>query len=116
MYKLNYDMQGKVSSIQLGNMSIPLAEGNTDYQQFLEWNAQQETPLDLASTITPPGPSWDDIRTQRNLLMAACDWTQLPDAVLTFDRRQLWQDYRQALRDIPQSFSTPDAVIWPEKP
>jgi len=50
MYKLNY-FQGKVSSIQLGNMSIPLAEGNTDFQAFLEWNAQQATPLDLNSTI-----------------------------------------------------------------
>jgi hypothetical protein len=64
----------------------------------------------------PPALTWDDIRTQRNTLMAACDWTQLPDAVLTFTERQLWQDYRQALRDIPQIYATPDAVIWPEKP
>lgn len=57
MYKLNYDTQtGKVSSIQKDNMSIPLAEGNADYQQFLEWNAQQETPLDLTSTITVEPP------------------------------------------------------------
>lgn len=62
----------------------------------------------------PPEKTWDDIRTQRNSLMASCDWTQLPDAVLTFTERQLWQDYRQLLRDIPQSFTTPDAVIWPE--
>jgi len=64
----------------------------------------------------PPVLTWDDIRVQRNTLMTDCDWTQLNDAVLTFTVRQLWQDYRQALRDIPQSFTTPDAVVWPEKP
>ena len=64
----------------------------------------------------PPAKTWDDIRVERNTLMSACDWTQLPDAVLTFDRRQDWQDYRQALRDIPQIYATPDVVIWPAKP
>lgn len=115
-YLLYYDQTGKVSSIQKDNMSIPVAEDNTDYQAFLKWNAQQETPLDLTSTITPPGPSWDDIRTQRNSLMAACDWTQLPDAVLTFSERQLWQNYRQALRDIPQNYTNPDLVLFPVQP
>ena len=62
MYKLNYDPQtGKVSSIQNGNMSIPLCPDNTDYQQFLIWNKAQKTPLDLKSTIAPvvPEPARD---------------------------------------------------------
>ncbi len=64
----------------------------------------------------PPEKTWDDIRTQRNALILACDWTQANDAVLTFTERAAWQDYRQALRDIPQVYATPEAVIWPEKP
>lgn len=60
MYELNYsDRTGKVSSIQCGNMSIPLCEANTDYQDFLKWNSEQNTPLDLKSTIPviPPKPA-----------------------------------------------------------
>ena len=53
MYKLNFNtLIGKVSSIQFNeNTSIPVAEGNTDYQQFLEWNKTADKPLDLKSTI-----------------------------------------------------------------
>ena len=64
MYKLRYDMNtGKVTSITRlsDGASIPLCEGNTDYQEFLKWNKAQETPLDLNSTIPviPPEPARD---------------------------------------------------------
>ena len=55
MYTLNYDFNtGKVSSIQKDNMSIPIAEGNSDFRKFLIWNAEQATPLDLNSTQAIP--------------------------------------------------------------
>jgi hypothetical protein len=49
MYQLNYGFDGKVSGIKRtkDSASIPLAVGNTDYQDFLIWNTEQETPLDL---------------------------------------------------------------------
>ena len=53
MYKLNYGENNKVSSIQKGNMSIPLCEDNLDYQDFLEWNKEQKIPLDLNSVYEP---------------------------------------------------------------
>lgn len=52
MYSLTYNrINGTVSGIKRlsDGASIPLAEGNTDYQEFLEWNAQQAVPLDLNS-------------------------------------------------------------------
>lgn len=52
MYQLIYShIDGTVSGIKRlsDGASIPLAEGNTDYQEFLEWNAQQAVPLDLSS-------------------------------------------------------------------
>jgi len=58
-YELNYNQQtGQVNVIiQLpSNANIPLCEANTDYQDFLKWNAEQETPLDLKSTITVTPP------------------------------------------------------------
>jgi len=64
MYKLSYDaMTGKVSCIirLSDNASIPLCEGNSDFQDFLKWNSKQPTPLDLNSTIPviPPEPVRD---------------------------------------------------------
>jgi hypothetical protein len=32
------------------------------------------------------------------------------------DERVAWQEYRQALRDIPQTFESADDVIFPEVP
>ena len=51
MYQLIYSHNdGKVSGIKRSDgASIPLAEGNTDYQAFLVWNAEQAVPLDLNS-------------------------------------------------------------------
>jgi hypothetical protein len=52
MYQLIYSHQdGTVSSIKRNSdgASIPLAEGNMDYQAFLVWNAEQAVPLDLNS-------------------------------------------------------------------
>jgi hypothetical protein len=57
VYKLNYDkLTGKVSSIQNGNMSIPIAEDNTDFQAFLLWNEQQAIPLDWHTPIAVEPP------------------------------------------------------------
>jgi len=53
MYTLIYSSDGKVGSIQKGNMSIPICEENMDYHDFLLWNSKQEIPLDLDSTIEP---------------------------------------------------------------
>jgi hypothetical protein len=59
---------------------------------------------------------WDSIRDERVRLLTACDWTQLADAPLTDTERVTWQQYRQALRDLPQTYPNPDDVVFPEKP
>ena len=53
-----------------------------------------------------------ELRTLRNVLLTATDWTQLPDAPV---EREAWATYRQQLRDLPQDPAWPD-VIWPEAP
>jgi len=74
------------------------------------WNGEQFSP-------PPPLPAtWDEIRAERDRLLAASDWTQVADAPLTAEKKQAWVVYRQALRDIPQDFPTPDDVVWPEAP
>jgi hypothetical protein len=75
------------------------------------------TYVDGAFVPAPLPPlTWDDIRLQRDSLLGASDWTQVADAPLTAADRQAWADYRQALRDVPQDFDSPDDVVWPEAP
>lgn len=59
---------------------------------------------------------WNAIKVQRNILLSESDWTQMADAPLTIGEKLLWSEYRQALRDIPQTFANPEDVIFPEKP
>jgi hypothetical protein len=45
------------------------------------------------------------IRMVRNSLLQQCDWTQLPDSPLTEAKRVEWATYRQALRDITETYA-----------
>ena len=55
---------------------------------------------------------WAVIRAERNALLAACDWTQLPDAPV--DSAE-WATHRQALRDITTQ-ADPFNIEWPVEP
>lgn len=47
----------------------------------------------------------DILRSIRNNLLQQCDWTQLPDSPLTDAKRAEWATYRQALRDITETYA-----------
>ena len=55
-----------------------------------------------------------ELRAVRNEKLAETDWTQSRDVTLTNDAA--WQTYRQALRDITNTYTSLDDVVWPEKP
>ena len=55
-----------------------------------------------------------NLRTERNRLIALTDWTQMED--IPQSTRDAWKTYRQALRDITETYTTLDTVVWPEKP
>lgn len=59
---------------------------------------------------------WGDIREHRDRLIQETDWTQTIDCPLSDDKKAEFSVYRKALRDIPQTYSDPDSVVWPEKP
>ena len=50
------------------------------------------------------------VRSERNNLLAASDWTQLEDSPVS---KTAWANYRQKLRDIPQQKGFPKDVVWP---
>ena len=55
-----------------------------------------------------------ELRHKRERLLAAFDWTQLPDVPL--ETKEAWATYRQALRDITEQPCYPLDVVWPEPP
>jgi hypothetical protein len=54
-----------------------------------------------------------EVRQQRNELLSACDWTQLPDSPAD---HEAWAAYRQELRDVTAQEGFPWDVTWPEAP
>lgn len=54
----------------------------------------------------------NEVRMVRNQKLAETDWWVLPDRTAT----QAQLDYRQALRDITDTYSSLDTVVWPTKP
>lgn len=55
----------------------------------------------------------DAARSERDRLLAACDWTQVSDAPVN---ASAWATYRQALRDVPGQVGFPEVIVWPEVP
>ena len=58
------------------------------------------------------------LRARRNRLLDESDWTQMIDNDLSDEAIWRWREYRQALRDLPQSLSPDniDAADWPIPP
>ena len=52
------------------------------------------------------------LRVERNRLLSETDWWASADLTMT----QAQIDYRQALRDITNTYTSLDDVVWPEKP
>jgi hypothetical protein len=71
---------------------------------------------DAAKVAAKTAQAWQELRARRNALLATSDWTQLQDARLSLEKKQAWVDYRQALRDLPETVTDPMAVVWPLAP
>ncbi len=49
MYDLKYDTNGIPVCVVKDGLTIPFDEENIDFKEFLEWNKQQEIPIDTQS-------------------------------------------------------------------
>lgn len=58
----------------------------------------------------------DTARIERNRLLVETDWTQTLDAPLEAGMVELYKEYRQDLRDIPEQLDFPYKVDWPKEP
>lgn len=66
---------------------------------------------------------WSEFRRARNKRLAWSDWSQLSDVSLTDEKKELWVDYRQKLRDLTNVIEDPKPLVldfyhpdWPEMP
>ena len=55
---------------------------------------------------------WTDVRKQRDILLKETDWRAMSDRTLT----DAWRNYRQQLRQIPQTQTDPYNITWPTEP
>ena len=58
----------------------------------------------------------DAIRWDRNIRLQRTDWTQASDVQsrMSAEDRARWEQYRQALRDVPQIYASTGVLTWPE--
>jgi len=59
---------------------------------------------------------WNSIRELRNALLSGTDWAVMPDSPLSEDRKQEYIEYREALRDLPNTYADSDEVHFPYAP
>jgi len=56
------------------------------------------------------------LRLERNAKLAETDWVVTMHKELGTNIPAAWKTYRQALRDITDTYTSLDDVVWPEKP
>ena len=96
--------------------------GSGDYISY--WNTgklgAQPTLVSIDSQISDSEiescQRWKIIRNERDKLLKESDYLILADAPVDETQKQEWTTYRQALRDIPQDYDSPDEVVYPDKP
>lgn len=59
--------------------------------------------------------AWLEFRKLRDGKLADSDWTQIPDSPLNEEQKAAWAEYRQALRDLPDSYDGGD-IVFPVQP
>ena len=57
-----------------------------------------------------------EVRVERNHLLTDTDWVVARASETGTDIPDDWKTYRQALRDITKTATSPDDVVWPTKP
>ena len=108
MQRVFFSTQPETTNVQVLEEQTPIFD--TEAQRWSQvWSVRDMTTEEIESRTAQ---QWQQVREQRNELLAECDWTQLPDAPV--DQAE-WATYRQALRDITGQ-ADPFAIVWPVAP
>ena len=122
-YEENVETNGimyKILSNDIDNSTF----AQTNYWRNNQWNTRLVKPsinhvwvnFEWVKDLTL---FWENIRYERNSVLSRSDWTQLPDSGLSDDTKTAWQTYRQALRNLPSTYSSAESeedITWPSTP
>jgi len=81
--------------------------------EMVQFTTDEETARDAEEAAWAAGANARtaaEVRKERDVKLAACDWRASSDVALSTE----WRTYRQALRDVPAQL--PGAVTWPVEP
>jgi hypothetical protein len=89
------------------NGSAIESDNSADWPEGLTWEVvdNKRTELNAAEPMKK-------LRAERDKLITATDWWASSDLTMTAEQTA----YRQALRDITETYSSLDDVVWPTKP
>jgi len=82
------------------------------YTKYIPAPVFEDSEAEAAYKAEKDAEQWSIIRSERNRLLAECDWTQLADAPVD---PFAWITYREALRDITLQ-ADPFNLTWPVAP
>jgi hypothetical protein len=92
-------------------------------QAVADFNNEKKILQDELDAIEAARDYWEELRVLRNQRLSDCDWTQMSDVSVTEEQKISWKNYRQLLRDLPESITDPKQLVvnptdsnWPIKP
>lgn len=90
------------------------ADNTSGNQSIIQSIVTNYTSLAASHTLEK---AWGSVRVKRNNLLLESDWTRLDDSPITVEKKAEWATYRQALRDLPETYASDiNAIVWPTKP
>jgi hypothetical protein len=111
-----------MKALILDNLVVQIEEAEFEAHSSLSWvdcDASVEvgfvydgTAFTNPETVLSAEENLERLRARRNVLLAETDWWASSDLTMTAEQTA----YRQALRDITDTYSSLDTVVWPTKP
>ena len=105
------DYIGKALSALRPNAEFSVVDGVISWVDA-EQTQPSQTEIDAKVAELQTAQPLDDLRTARNKRLLDTDWMANQDRTMS----QAERDYRQALRDITNTYTSLDTVVWPTKP
>jgi hypothetical protein len=120
MYQLTITEGGKVYSAVSGDLQPDGTEVSEQiYRAFLDKPFDKDAYyIDEQLVLRDKEFSEEELaaaaRGKRDVLLAQCDWTQMPD--VNISNKTAWAEYRQQLRAISSQAGFPREIAWPVEP
>lgn len=88
-----------VTQEEIDDLYKKLEEKYLEYRGLIDFNLESQLAKAFANDNIV---TWHKVLMVRKFLLDDSDWTQVSDAPISDENKELWKIYRQKLRDIPQ--------------